>query len=140
LRTVLTRLNDNGLVINPSKCELGQHALLFLGHEVDNQGIRPNRDAVEAIVNFPRLKYMDGIQHFLGMLNFYHRFLPGVATVLAPLHAISSGKGRDITWTTDCKTVFTMAKTHLANAVMLYHPQPGAKLAMTVDASELRVC
>jgi len=72
------------------------------------------------------------------MVNYYHRFLPGIATILAPLHAVSAGRGKDINWTSQCQQAFTKTKTMLSN-VPLHHPQPQAKTSITVDASETAI-
>ncbi|GFO26868.1 Gag-Pol polyprotein [Plakobranchus ocellatus] len=47
---------------------------------------------------------------FLSMINYYHRFLPGIAPILAPLHAQASGKGQNIEWTKECQEAFDSAK------------------------------
>jgi len=139
LKEVFTKLQDNGLVINVDKCEFAKTSLTFLGHHVDCHGICPTEEAVKAILQFSQPKSKADVQRFLGMLNFYHRFMPHVASSLSPLHVVSGGKGQNIHWTTECEQAFKLAKNHLAKSVLLHHPKPGAKLAVTVDASEFGI-
>ena len=54
LRTTLSRLKEYGIIINPSKCEIGVSGLQFLGHLVDSQGIRPLEEKVQVIHDFPQ--------------------------------------------------------------------------------------
>ena len=75
----------------------------------------------------------------MGIINFYHRFLPTIASQLAPLHAASSGRGKELTWTTECQKVFENAKTALAHATLLHHPKANAPTSITVDASDLAI-
>ena len=54
LRTVLDRFKRYGVIINPTKCELGVNSLHFLGHHVDSDGIQPLDTKVKVIQEFPR--------------------------------------------------------------------------------------
>ena len=90
LRQVLSRLRDAGLSINPDKCVLGSSEVKFLGHKVSPQGIIPLPDKVEAIVAMPKPNTKVELQRFLGCINFFHRFMPKLAEILAPLHELTS--------------------------------------------------
>ena len=59
------------------------------------------------------------LQMFLGMVNFYHRFLPGLDGHLHPLHEACKGRGQAITWSDDWKIAFDTAKSALASAALL---------------------
>ena len=83
-----------------------------------------------------------GLQRFLGCINFYHRFLPGIAAVLAPLHSLvaSVQKPKDVlAWQPDHGLAFERAKKSLADSVRLCHPDPDADVTLTTDASDLAV-
>nr|VZI50943.1 unnamed protein product [Spirometra erinaceieuropaei] len=69
LALVFDRLDQFGVVINPSKCVLGVPSLDFLGHHIDAQGLRPLSSKVEAIRDFPPPTSKRQLQRFLGMLN-----------------------------------------------------------------------
>jgi hypothetical protein len=79
------------------------------------------------------------MQRFLGMINFYRRFLPGVAGTLRPLTAALSGNPKTLPWTPDMETAFAAAKAALVAAVPMAHPLPGAVLALATDASDTHV-
>ncbi len=72
------------------------------------------------------------------MVNFYRRFLPGIAHVLAPLTSATKGKGR-LTWTPEMTPFFQNAKSSLATAVPLKHPDPTAPFFLATDASNSHV-
>jgi hypothetical protein len=74
------------------------------------------------------------LQRFLGMINFYRRFLPGATGTLRPLTAALSGNPKTLPWTPDMETAFAAAKKALVAAVSLAHPLPGAVLALAADA------
>jgi Reverse transcriptase (RNA-dependent DNA polymerase) len=81
LQQVLRQLQDNGLVINKEKCVFGQPSLEFLGHRVQASGISPLPDRVAAINTFPRPSSVVEMQAFLGLFNYYRRFIPAVARI-----------------------------------------------------------
>ena len=135
LRQLLQLLSANGLIINKAKCVFGVPELDFLGHRVTSEGIRPLPDMVAALQNSAPPTDRTGLQRFLGLMNYYHRFIPHVADILAPLHAQASGKGQTIEWSEACHTAFEQAKEALKEAVLLHHPLPDAPVSLTVDAS-----
>jgi Reverse transcriptase (RNA-dependent DNA polymerase) len=85
LKQVLQRLQDSGLVLNLEKCQFGCAEVDFLGHRVTADGKEPLNVHVEAVKNFPRPADKQDLQRFLGLVNFYRRFLPRAAAVLKPL-------------------------------------------------------
>ena len=136
LRRIFELLSSNGLVINKSKCVFGVSDLDYLGHKVTKNGISPLPSRIQAINEFPTPKNRGDLQRFLGMINYYHRFLPGIASKLAPLHVASTGRGKEITWTPQCQQAFEEAKGALSANTLLHHPRPDAKTNITVDASD----
>ena len=97
LRQIFTLLSSNGLIIQKSKCIFGVQELEYLGHLITVEGVRPLPSRIEVIRNFPTPDSRSSLQRFLGMINFYHRFLPTIASQLVPLHAASSGRGKELT-------------------------------------------
>lgn len=141
LRILFERLNEHGLVVNPAKCVLGVSEIEFLGHRVNKDGAAPLADKVEAIRNLPKPATRKGLQQFVGMVNFYHRFIPKAAATMSPLFQALAGKKKPtlLTWTDLMVSAFDQTKSALANATMLTHPQSDAETALTVDASDLAV-
>eukprot|EP00731_Ephydatia_muelleri_P007558 Em0003g1806a len=142
VRQVLQRLHDHGVVINPAKCQFGTAELDFLGHRVNSSGIYPLEERVSAIRNFARPTTYRKLCEFLGLVNFYHRFVPHCATLLQPLHdLLSSGKGENqtLSWISDAEKAFSAAKNALANASLLFHPKPSTATSIMTDASDKAV-
>ena len=87
---VLSRLAAAGLNLNRKKCVLAATSVTYLGHVVDSSGMAPLPAKVEAIKAIPRPTTKVELQRFLGCINFFHRFLPGIAATLAPLHSLTA--------------------------------------------------
>ena len=99
LRIVLEWLRNNSMLVKPNKCEFGLQEVEFLGHKISSKGVAPLPNKVKAISQFPTLQTVKQLQEFLGMIAFYHRFLPGIAQVLAPLTDLLQGKPKVLQWT-----------------------------------------
>ncbi len=142
LRLVLQRFSEHGITINPTKCVLGVPELDFLGHRVNSQGIYPLPDKVQALQNFPQPNTFRKLREFLGLINFYHRFVPGCAGILQPLNdllATSTGNTGSVHWSEEATAAFGDIKQALAKATLLAHPKPEAPTSLVTDASEAAV-
>lgn len=139
LRCVLKALSSAGLMVQRPKCVFGVQEITFLGHSVSASGIKPLPDRVAAVKDFTIPDSKKKLQMFLGMINFYHRFMPKLAYKLAPLHEACKGRGQSITWTKDCQDAFDASKGALASAALLKHPAKDEPLAITADASDYAV-
>ncbi|GBN11248.1 Transposon Tf2-8 polyprotein [Araneus ventricosus] len=134
LEQIFKRFVDFGITINESKCEFGKPQVDFLGHTINSEGILPMSTKVKAIQEFPKPETVSQLRSFLGMINFYHRFIPKIAEILAPLNAYLVGsKKRDktkIKWNPETDASFDKIKKCLADATLLSHPSTDAKLAL----------
>ncbi len=73
------------MVLNGENCVFGVAELDFLGHHVTAKGFSLLLLAVDAILEYPQLATVQQLQAFLGVVNFYRRFVPAAARVLKPL-------------------------------------------------------
>lgn len=141
LRLVFRQLQRNGLAIKLEKCLFGVSSLEFVGHSVSRNGCTPLPAKVEAVQKFTKPETTDQLSKFLGMVNFYHRFIPKAAEILHPLyHALDKGNGRlskPIDWNEERNAAFTNVKDALARATLLVHPRTGVPISLTVDASDV---
>ena len=87
LRKLFKRLSEYGLILNSGKCIFGKSDVKFLGYIVDDRGIRPDLERVEAIKYFSKLINVKNLRQFLGSVNFYRRFIPEAAKIQHKLNA-----------------------------------------------------
>lgn len=143
LRIVLQRLSELDMKINFAKCQIAQPEVTFLGHRVNQHGITPTPEKVQAITEFKKPELAHELRTFLAVLNYYRRFLPNAATKQGQLQALLTGNKKNdktpVVWTPDAETIFTECKQDLATATLIAHPLPNAKLVIHVDASNYAV-
>ena len=137
LQAVFERLKEFGVIINPSKCEFGVNQLTFLGHHVTAQGIQPLPDKVKAIQHYPQPTSQRKLREFLGLINFYHRFIPHCADILKPLHnLLTTTKGKKaLHWDDNALQAFNNIKEAMAKTSLLSYPKPDAPTNIMTDAS-----
>ncbi|GFV70643.1 retrovirus-related Pol polyprotein from transposon 297 [Trichonephila clavipes] len=144
LRTIFQRLSSYGLKLNISKCVFGVTELIFLGHFITPDGIKPLPDKVQAVLDYKQPETVGSLRKFLGLLNFYRRFLPKAAEqqyLLSEFLKGSKGKkdSKPLNWSFEAITAFQRCKQALADAALLAHPSPSAPLALHVDASNYAI-
>ncbi|ROT83192.1 transposon Ty3-G gap-Pol polyprotein [Penaeus vannamei] len=143
LRALFGRLQEAGVVINPGKCLFGAASLSFLGHLITSQGITPTQEKVTAIRKFPKPATEKQLRKFLGMFNFYRRFVPKCAQLLKPLHALiipnRASRNTKTKWTPPTNEAFEACKETLASANLLNHLLPEAPLNIVVDTSDTAI-
>ncbi|BHF62307.1 hypothetical protein SprV_0200528900 [Sparganum proliferum] len=141
LRQIFDRLQQHGLQLNVEKCTFGVSSLDFLGHHVDQHGITPLLEKVQSILSFPVPKTLTQLRRFIGLLNYYRRFIPHCAATIAPLTDLLNSKAKPIELPPAAQSAFETAKKALADATLLHHlsSDPHAQLILTTDASNSAV-
>ncbi|UYV69834.1 hypothetical protein LAZ67_7000922, partial [Cordylochernes scorpioides] len=141
LHTIFKRLSDHGLTINISKSVFGKPSLEFLGHIIDNKGIKPLPEKIRIVKDFPQPNSTRQLQRFIGLVNFYHRFIKNSSHILAPLYSLLKTKSPNasLNWTSDTLEAFQNIKNALAENTLLNYPQPNSTLSVLVDASNVAV-
>ncbi|GBO02626.1 Transposon Ty3-I Gag-Pol polyprotein [Araneus ventricosus] len=143
LNLVLERLNTFGLRINISKSVFAVEEIEFLGYLITPQGSRPLPDKVQAIMNYKRPENIQDLRTFLGILNFYRRYLKDAAKNQALLHEYLKGSKkkdkRKIQWTDEAEKQFEKCKNDLANATLLSFPNSELPLSLFTDASDTAI-
>ncbi|GFW29798.1 transposon Tf2-6 polyprotein [Trichonephila clavipes] len=144
IASMANRLSSYGLKLNISKCVFGVTELIFLGHLITPDGIKPLPDKVQAVLDYKQPETVGSLRKFLGLLNFYRRFLPKAAEqqyLLSEFLKGSKGKkdSKPLNWSSEAITAFQRCKQALADAALLAHPSPSAPLALHVDASDYAI-
>lgn len=84
----MRRMEDASLRLKRSKCTLLADEVQYLGHKVDAKGLHTVKAKVRAVVEAPAPTNVTELKAYLGLLNYYNRFLPNLSTLLAPLHQL----------------------------------------------------
>ena len=106
LEVVLSRLKAEELYVSPSKCSFTQSETEFLGLVVGTKGIRVNSEKVSVLQRWPRPKTLTEVWAFIGLLQFFWRFIKGFSDMATPLTSLTK-KGMGIEqWDENCDRAF----------------------------------
>ena len=102
LRRVFQRLDQYNVRVNQAKCKFAQSSVQYLGHVLSKAGVSPVEDKVQALRDAPRPTNVAELRSFVGMINFYGKFVPDLSTKLVPLYDLLQ-KGVDWNWSVKCE-------------------------------------
>ena len=134
LEVVLGRLQETGLRLRWEKCSLGVREVSYLGFKIDQEGIHPTSEKVDAIRKAPTPTNVTQLRSYLGLLNFYRRFIPKASTLLQPLNDLLKGKS-DWHWGSEQKKAFEASKEALINSKALVHFDASKPIVVAADSS-----
>lgn len=134
LRTVFDRLRQTNLKVQLDKSEFLRKEVMYLGHTITKDGLKPNNDKIQAVLNYPLPETTTQIKSFLGLIGYYRRFIKDFAKVTQPLTACLKKRNKLII---DKKYVdaFEKCKELLTSAPLLQYPDYDKPFILTTDAS-----
>ena len=139
LKAVFWKLEKAGLKLKPSKCELFQRWLAYLGYVISAKRVATDIGKIEAIKNWPTPTTVTEVQSFLGFMAYYCRFIPKFAQVAWPLHKLTSGenvgkKKAAIKWNSRCQQAFDDLKALCTTVPILAYANFSKPFKLHTDA------
>lgn len=129
---VLKRLKSYNVRVNKAKCKFFETSVEFLGHIVDANGIHPTLDKIECIQKPPTPQNLTQLKSYLGLLNYYDKFIPMLLAKFKPLYELCKAE-TDFKWNNKHENTFQLNKTLLTSANVLTHFDP--KLLIVITSS-----
>ena len=134
LDQVLQRLADHNIRVNKGKCTFKSSSVTYLGHVIDHEGIHPSTHKVDAIRNAPPPSNVVELRSWLGLVNYYSRFLENLSTKLGPLYELLK-KDVSWNWSSECAKAFQACKDALQEDSVLVHYSTNLPVRLACDAS-----
>ena len=134
LHKTLKKFGECGAKFKESKCVIMQPTVEYFGFVLDRQGIHPSPAKVQAILEVHEPENRAELQSFLGLVNYYRKFIPKMSTLVSPLNQLLS-KDTLWCWSPECKASFQALKDTLASSSVLPHYNPKLEVQLAVDAS-----
>ena len=134
LEEVLKRLAAEGITVKLSKCSFLTKHVEYLGHIVDQHGLRSSDKKIQAIVNAPTPGNVQQLRSFLGLVNYYGKFVNNLASILHPLNQLLKTNAK-WEWTPACSNAFAEVKHKLVSNRLLVHFDSDLPLQLATDAS-----
>ncbi|GFR43102.1 hypothetical protein Agub_g3949 [Astrephomene gubernaculifera] len=136
VRVVLERLERNKYYAKLAKCEFFKESVTFLGHIISGAGIQPDPRKTAVVCKWPKPMNVSELRSFLGLANYFRKFIQGYANMVAPLTKLLSSKASwPDEWTSSCDEAFALVKEALTSAPVLALPDPALPYEVIADAS-----
>ena len=88
LREALKRLCDADMQLKRAKCIFMAREVVYLGHRIDEEGIHPINEKIQATQKLARPTNVKELQAYCGMINYYSRFFSNLSTIMSPLYKL----------------------------------------------------
>ena len=140
IRKVLETIRKNKLSLKTSKCHFFKSQLKFLGHIISKDGIQPDFEKVTAVKNWPTPTTQSDIRSFLGLVQYFRRFIKGFASIASPLTDLTKDEYKrnfPKPLPEDAQQAFETLKTMLTEAPLLQVPNFEKPFTMITDASQV---
>ncbi|CAB3244666.1 unnamed protein product [Arctia plantaginis] len=134
LTQLLEAIKLEGFRLKFTKCTFASDSVKYLGHITQNNTVKPLKDNLVSIRNFPTPKTQKNVRQFLGKINFYHEYIPRSAIILDPLHNLLR-KNQKFVWTEECQKSFDMIKNLLCSQPVLEIFDQNLTINIYTDAS-----
>ena len=138
MKEVFRRFREAGLKLKPSKCSFCRSQVYFLGHVVSSTGISTDPSKTDLVANWPTPTSCKDVQKFLGLANYYRRFVSGFASIAKPLHRLTE-KTAKFKWSLQCEQAFDDLKQRLTSAPILALPDFSNQFVLDTDASDVGI-
>lgn len=146
LNLVFAQLRQAKLTLKPSKCNFATDQVHYLGHVLSSGGVQVDKAKVEAIKSFPVPKSQKQVRSFLGLTNFYRKYVNGYAKLALPLNALlqkpieaEGGKKPKFQWSPECEQAFNTLKDAMCSTPVLVYPNFNKEFFLATDASDLSI-
>jgi hypothetical protein len=135
IRQVLELLRQHKLYGKTSKCEFLKESVEYLGHIISSQGIATDPKKVEVVKHWPVPKNIKELQSFLGLCNYYRRFIFDYSRIASPLTDLTH-KDVPYHWPPSAQQAFQEIKDRMSTTPVLCIPDPDKPFTVTTDASD----
>jgi hypothetical protein len=134
LGAVLSKLREVNLKLNPRKCCFVVGSIVFLGHVISKEGVRPDPNKIDEVRRFPEPMTIISVRSFLGPTRYYHKYIKGYSRIAGPLFELTK-KDVVFVWNQDCQRAFDDLKRALVEAPILVRPNFKEPFCLDVDWS-----
>ena len=134
LRSVFDRFRKKGLKLKPKKCHFCKLEVLYLGHVVGRDGIKPNQNKVDVVKTYPVPRNCNEVRSFVALISYYRRFIKDFASIASPLNNLLK-KGVNFQWADICQVAFERLRNSLLKSPILSYPNFKERFCLYTDAS-----
>ena len=135
INDILEKIKNAGLKLNPDKCIFMSTETKFLGHIINGNGVKVDESKINAIKAFERPKCLKQLRGFLGLCNYYRKFIKDYSKFSRVLESMCGSNKDKLIWSEECEKSFEELKRSLSNTPVLIYPDFNKGFILDTDAS-----
>ena len=133
LRNVFQQLRSANLKLNPAKCKFAEPSVVYLGHLISGDGLRPDPGKVSHLLQLRPPTSRKELDSFCGFANFLSRFVSHYSDLMQPIY--DAKRRRQFEWTASCDSAFHKFLSEISQATLLRYPNYSHEFCLDCDAS-----
>ena len=132
---VFDKIPEKGLKLNFKKCEFGKVSINYMGHILSSEGLFPEPEKVNSILNMKPPANTSEVHSFLGLVTYCCKFIPNFATFTEPLRRLTR-QTADFTWNGEQRSTFNKIKSFISRAPVLSYFHSTFETKTVADTSK----
>lgn len=138
---ILERLQTRKVSLNPKKCQFGAKEVEFVGHIIDENGLRMSEAKLQKVIDFTKPMVAKGLKSFLGLANYFRDHIKNHSHIVRPLQNMIRDykKGHKLYWNEETSNSFNEIKMAINNCPKIFFVQDDAPIFLHTDASKYAI-
>lgn len=137
LKSVFVRLREANLKLNIAKCKFAESSLVFLGHLISAEGIKPDPTKVSHLIQMRPPNSKKELESFCGFVNYLSKFIPHYSDLMQPLYRLK--KETRFNWSPQCEKAFQEIISTVQQETLLHYPNYSQEFLLDTDASQVAI-
>lgn len=133
LKLIFEKLQQAGITLSLNKCKFFQTQIEYLGHTLSHKTIRPSKNLVNAVKQFPQPQSQKEIQRFLGLAGYFRKYIKKFSIIAAPLTDLLKNN-TSFVWLNTHQNSFNSLKNSLVDDTLLSNFDPNLDTFLHTDA------
>jgi transposase InsO family protein len=141
LEQVLQRFSERNIFLKPSKCKFGMTKVEYCGKEISENGLSMSKKKIRKVLDFPKPHTAGQMKQFVGLVNYFHDFVPHHSQILKPLHDMIQNyqkktRGRILLWSKEGEESFHKIIKEIEKGHTMFFPREDCPIFLMTDACD----
>ena len=144
LEIILARFRKHNIFLKPKKCKFGLPKVEYCGKEISKDGLCMPSKKIQKVLDFPKPKTAGDMKKFVGLVNYFHDYVPHHSLIMKPLHDMilhyeKKTRSKQVIWTEDGSAAFYKIIAEIEKNNTMFFPRDDCPIILMTDASDFGI-